>query len=66
MSVLSQIQRRAAGDTAFGNEIRTAMAHGDLSAAAGVARVHGFEVPALTPTSSWNLCPAARKEEATA
>ncbi|MEQ8786899.1 MAG: hypothetical protein RIC55_11395 [Pirellulaceae bacterium] len=34
---------------AFGNEIRTALAHGGLPAAAKIARSHGFEVPTLQP-----------------
>ncbi|MEQ8786900.1 MAG: hypothetical protein RIC55_11400 [Pirellulaceae bacterium] len=49
MTVLAQIQRRAACDVAFGNEIRTALARGGLPAAADVAQSHGFDVPALQP-----------------
>ncbi|MEQ8786901.1 MAG: hypothetical protein RIC55_11405 [Pirellulaceae bacterium] len=51
MTVLVQIQRRAASDAQFGSEIRTALAHGGLPAAASVARAHGFDVPALEPGS---------------
>ncbi|MEQ8786902.1 MAG: hypothetical protein RIC55_11410 [Pirellulaceae bacterium] len=51
MTVLAQIQRRAASDAAFGNEIRTALAHGGLPAATSVARAHGFDVPAIEPNA---------------
>jgi hypothetical protein len=51
VTVLAQIQRRAATDVVFGNEIRTALAHGGLPAAADVARAHGFDVPTLAPGS---------------
>lgn len=48
MTVLAQIQRRATSDAAFGNEIRAALAHGGIPAAASVARSYGFDVPALS------------------
>ncbi|MEQ8791036.1 MAG: hypothetical protein RIC55_32540 [Pirellulaceae bacterium] len=49
MTVLAQIQRRAAADAVFGEEIRAALAAGGLPAAAAVARAHGFDVPVLPP-----------------
>ncbi|MEQ8791037.1 MAG: hypothetical protein RIC55_32545 [Pirellulaceae bacterium] len=51
MTILAQIQQRAASDAVFGNEIRTALSHGGLPAAADVARRNGFDVPALAPAS---------------
>jgi hypothetical protein len=47
VTALAQIERRAASDAAFGNEIRTALKHGGICAAAKVARAHGFDVPVL-------------------
>lgn len=47
MTVVAQIQRRAACDASFRNEIRTAFTSGGLPAAAEVARAHGFAAPVL-------------------
>jgi hypothetical protein len=47
VTVLAQIQRRAARDASFRNEIRMALAGGGLSAAANVVRAHGFAAPPL-------------------